>query len=77
MKIDSELFRESRVADYLQLGSGEREYLSNQGRTVFLQRLLQLEVWVRVCVDGEAPDQVRERLHRTVTISPDRGRNPS
>ncbi len=77
MKIDTELFRESRVADYLQLGSAEREFLSSQGRTVFLQRLLQSEVWVRVCVDGESHEGVRERLHRLVKIDPDRGASRS
>jgi asparagine synthase (glutamine-hydrolysing) len=77
MRIDAGFFRESRVADCLALGPAERTFLAAQARAVFQQRLLQLEVWMRVCVDGTDAGLVREGLQRHVTIGPDRGEGAS
>lgn len=74
MRIAPAFFRDSCVAGLLALGAEERAFFSEHSRPLLQQRLLQAEVWALTCLCRATPDQVRERLHRHVTVTPDRGR---
>lgn len=56
-----------RLADRLEWPTGEQHEITAllARRPYYLFRLLACEIWLRVCVDGEAPEAVGEELKRT------------
>ncbi len=72
MRIAPAFFERSLTADLLELGPPEVAFFTASARPPLQQRLLQLEVWMRVCVCGASPDAVAEQLRTHVTIERDR-----
>ncbi len=72
MRIAPGFFVKSQVADLLEWGPEEREFFSSAARPVLQQRLMQLEVWMRVAICGVTQESVSQHLHNHVTIEPDR-----
>jgi asparagine synthase (glutamine-hydrolysing) len=68
MHIAPELFEDSFVADLFELGSREVRFLVDHAGRDLTLRLLYLDVWGRVCLEGASTDDVTRRLQKYVTL---------
>jgi asparagine synthase (glutamine-hydrolysing) len=66
IRIKPELFKDSFVSDVLTLRAAQSDFLVNHDLRL---RLLHLDVWARVCLQGAPPDEVRARLESCVTFA--------
>jgi asparagine synthase (glutamine-hydrolysing) len=68
MRITPELFDNSFVANLFELDASETRYLIEQATQQLRLRLLHLDVWGRVCLEGVPPEDVRARLQKYVSL---------
>jgi asparagine synthase (glutamine-hydrolysing) len=68
MRITPEFFANSFVANLFELGTSETRYLIEQATQQLRLRLLHLDVWGRVCLEGVPTEGVRVRLQEHVSL---------
>ena len=68
MRIAPEYFENSFVADLFQLGTREIRHMASHAPQELRVRLLHLDAWGRVCLEGGSADDVRSRLRQHVTF---------
>jgi asparagine synthase (glutamine-hydrolysing) len=68
MRIAPELFDHSFVANLFELGAREVMFMATHADRDLLLRLLHLEVWGRVCLEGMAVDDMTYRLQEHVML---------
>ena len=71
LEIEEALFETSRLGDLLNLSKRQLRDLASESSSDLKLRLLHLDVWTRVCIDGEPDDISISRLKDHVTIRPD------
>jgi asparagine synthase (glutamine-hydrolysing) len=67
MRIAPEYFDNSYVADLFQLGAQEVRHMASHASQELRVRLLHLDAWGRVCLQGGAAEDVKIRLRQHVT----------
>jgi hypothetical protein len=68
MYIAPELFEKSFVANLLELGTSEARFLFEEATRQLRLRLLHLDVWGRVCLEGISLEEERARLQKYVSL---------
>jgi asparagine synthase (glutamine-hydrolysing) len=68
MRIAPEFFDASFVARLFELGARETHFMASQADRGLRLRMLHLDVWGRVCLEGQPTDDVTARLQKYVTL---------
>jgi asparagine synthase (glutamine-hydrolysing) len=68
MRITPEFFYDSFVADAFALSRREVDFLVRHANQDLRLKLLHLDVWARVCLNGAPPDEVKARLQKHVAL---------
>jgi asparagine synthase (glutamine-hydrolysing) len=68
MRISADFFENSFVANLFELSTREAQFLAAHASHDFRMRLLHLDVWGRVCLEGAPTDEVTRRLRKHVTL---------
>lgn len=68
MRIDPEFFDQSYVARLFELGARETRFLAVHANQELRLKLLHLDVWGRVCLEGVSTEDVTNRLQKYVTL---------
>ena len=68
MRITPELFANSFVANLFELDTSETRYLIEHATQQLRLKLLHLDVWGRVCLEGVPTEDVRGRLQKYVSL---------
>ena len=71
MRIKDEYFTNSFVARLFKLSKSETAYFVQQASHELRLKLLQLEVWAEVCLEGRHTEASVSRLKSNVTIAGD------
>ena len=66
MQIQRDYFKNAFVADYFKLSGREFDHLFETGGQALKIRLLTLEAWCQIFIEGVARSEVREQLKRHV-----------
>ena len=72
MKIENEFFDNSFVSKHFKLGARETALLLDTADPKLKVKLMMLESWGRIFIEGVAPDAVKERLKKHASVSPAR-----
>ncbi|HPD45869.1 MAG TPA: asparagine synthase (glutamine-hydrolyzing) [Anaerohalosphaeraceae bacterium] len=70
MEIPLAFFRNSRICEMLELSERQMEHLYAHSRPYMRTKLLHLEVWAHVCLDGADKDKMLARLRDTIVMKP-------
>lgn len=68
MRIKPEFFNDSFVGDVFALSPREVDFLFRHANQELRLKLLHLDVWARVCLNGAPLDEVRARLQKCVAL---------
>ena len=68
MHVAPEFFERSFVAELFELGAREVQFMTAHADPSLRLRLLHLDVWGRVCLEGEPTEAVTNRLQKYVTL---------
>jgi asparagine synthase (glutamine-hydrolysing) len=69
IRIKPELFRDSLVSHLFALGKSDIEFLIRHAGQALQLKLLHLDVWARVCVDGTPPADVQAHLQNCLVLA--------
>lgn len=71
MKIDANYFHNSWISDMLNLTNAQMDNMMGSAGRKFALRLLHLDVWGRMCIDGAAEGSCVSLMHSNIKIIPE------